>query len=94
MNPAKRVLELAQQVKIPVAVIVEEILEGLPHSTLYYWSDRGADTIPAPWQKVLNDLADTLEYYRDHGVLQPNRTNYIWQGLLHLTECIKVDPHE
>lgn len=85
-NPAGKLIELAKEVNIPTKVIVREIL-GISRTTLFNWS-YCPDKVPAKWVPVLNDLIETLERYRDTGILE-NRSveDYVWQGIIHLTEC-------
>ena len=83
-NEAKELHDLMVELKLPIRAVVECGL-GVTSTAFYCWRDK-AVLIPQERRQQLRDLIDTLEHYRDKGILPVSKDELAWEGLVAITE--------
>lgn len=84
MNMMSQVLELSRRADIPDNIVARKML-GVSRATTHSWAKHG---VPNGRVEQLTKLKQTLQHYLDSGILPLTREELLWQGLVHVTECI------
>lgn len=86
MDLMSDVWKLSRQAGIPDEIMARKIL-GISRASLHRWDAEG---VPADRIYQLEVLRDTLQHYINNGKLPVNKEELIWQGIIHLTECLNI----
>lgn len=88
MNMMSQVLELSRRADIPDNIVARKIL-GVSRATTHLWVRNG---VPKARVEQVTQLIQTLQHYLDSGILPIERDEMLWQGLVHVTECVPNIP--
>lgn len=85
MDLMSQVWKLSRQAGISDEIMARKII-GVSRATIHNWDVQG---VPLERVAQLELLKETLQFYIDKGCLPVNKEELIWNGIIHLTECLK-----